>query len=608
MATTVVAASVGSMGVAVTAASAADPAPTPDLATVLAANAAIRRTFAGAGRELPGRVSGGPSGGGLAASGAPPTGGTRILGFDEVAVGAAHTCVITLFSDVWCFGDNGSGQLGNGNLAHAAGPVRVSATGLLAKRITTSVTAGRAHTCSLTGSATDPFASDVYCWGANNAGQLGDGTLATRTRPVKVLKDVAAVAAGQEHTCAVLSAGTVSCWGRNDVGQLGLGTIGGVHDTPQRVPGLTGVVGISADDNNTCALVGDTPDGPTTAWCWGSDTHGQLGDGHVSGTPSSSPVAVVMTGIKTGFMQIDVGRRHACAVDGLGAAYCWGSDVAGQLGNGSASGNVSTPAKVVAGKHRLFSVTAGDASSCAVDSAGQAYCWGDNADGRLGVGDRTDRAVPTAVDQRAILPSPIMQLILGTDTPMLAEVAVGGGHACAVDPQGVVYCWGDNAAGQLGVAGAAGADVPTPTVLTPGPPTGVRVRPGEKSLTVSWRAPADSGAAPVIDYAALAIHGTGADAINDIQICDARKRLHCVIKGVAGGRRYAVFVGVATRGGASYSMVTDATPTSAGAGGGLPVTGTETARYLVVGATLVAVGGLLLLSGRRRRRGVAMHS
>lgn len=577
--------------VVTTAAVAAPPAP-PDLAKALAAHASVRASLGLTAATSTGEPD--PSEPGLDDS-------LAALIADTVAVGDTHTCALGVFRDVWCFGANDTGQLGVGTTAVTPEPVRVSAAGELKRKAAFVLDAGRAHTCALASGDVDTADPAVYCWGDNNEGQLGDGTSTARSRPVPVLPQALQIAAGQEHTCAVLPTRTVSCWGRNDVGQLGIGSTGAGEDSPQPVPGLTDVVDLSADDNNTCAL-----DDDGAAWCWGSDTHGQIGDGGgASGTAQSSPVAVVMTGIPGGFTQLDVGRRHVCAVAVSGAVHCWGADAAGQLGNGAATADVAQPAKVTAGDREFFSVDAGGDSTCAVSSTGQAFCWGANADGQLGVGGRAQRTTPAAVDQSAVQSSPITKLLLDYDTPMLADVVVGRAHSCAVDVQVTLYCWGGNAEGQLGDGGTADTDVPALTRLAPGQPTGVRVAAGDETLAVSWRAPASTGVAPIEEYAAFASTGTGLDAMDSLRECSSRATPACELDELTNGSRYGVFVGVATLAGAAYSTSVFGTPQAPGAGGGLPVTGTHVVAFLAAGAVLSTVGAVLTLLGRRRTRRTA---
>lgn len=575
-------------------AASAEPAGGPDLATVLKTQAAMLEatgTVPAARAAVLARIAGMP--------GAASDDDTDDIGMGPalslVAVGAEHTCAAALLSEVWCWGANGEGQLGVGTTtARSPRPVRASAVGGLRGSIPIFMVAGRAHTCALSLGGRDIA---VHCWGANNEGQLGDGSTTDRSRPVEVATGVVGVAAGHEHTCVLTREQTVSCWGRNDVGQLGTGTAGDSESSPQPVPGLTGIVDIAADDNNTCAV-----DDSGKAWCWGSDTHGQLGDGGgSSGTPEASPVAVATTGVSSGFVQIDVGHRHVCALVESAAVYCWGSDSAGQLGNGDSTADPSRPSVVTAGGRQFVAVHAGGDSTCATSTQGAGYCWGDNGTGQLGTGDRTGHDVPAAVDQSGILPSPVVRYLFGVDKPMVADVTVGQSHTCAFDVNLTVYCWGANDSGQLGDGTSEDASVPTITMLAPGPVRGVRAAARDRGLQVRWSPPAESGVAPVSGYVAVAIHGTGIDAIEASRECNTVQSRSCAVTGLDNDRRYDVFVGAITLGGVSYSDSIVATPKGGGSGGGLPITGPSVGVHLAVAAMLLGAGIFLLLLGSRRR-------
>ncbi|MCA2217791.1 RCC1 domain-containing protein [Jidongwangia harbinensis] len=510
-----------------------------------------------------------------------------------LAVGAGHTCAIVLYAHLWCWGANDRAQLGVGGVTAAPGPVRTSATGRLRDKVFLGVAAGREHTCAV---AFDPGGFGAYCWGGNDDGQIGDGGTARRTRPVEVAADVVAVAAGDAHTCALSLELTVSCWGANDVGQLGVGVTGASDPTPQEVPGLTDVVALSANENNTCALRSDGG-----AWCWGSDTHGQLGNGGgASGTAVPTPTAVTTAGIAGGFMQISVGRRHVCALQTSarlsGRAYCWGEDGAGQLGNGTAAPDRSRPGPV-AGDRGYVSVSAGGDATCATTATGQGYCWGANPDGQLGTGNPAGHAAPALVDLGGVeVPAPV-RLLFGVRRSMVTQIVLGAAHGCAADVVSAVYCTGRNDTGQLGDGTTTDAAALRAVPLGPGPVTGVRARAGDGTLAVRWAAPADPGAAPVEEYVAVASAGTSPSALEDARSCASARTLTCTVDGLRNGRRYTVFVLAAGPGGVSYSMFGQGTPEGGGGGGGLPITGPGAS--LVAGVLLVLAGAALRLGARR---------
>lgn len=302
----------------------------------------------------------------------------------SVAAGAAHACAVTFAGAVSCWGDNASGQLGDGTTVGRAAPVAVSGLGSGA----VAVAAGQAHACALLGDGT------VRCWGADDLGQLGNGDTTASATPVAVtgLADRAvAVAAGRSHACAVLRGGVVQCWGRNDAGQLGNGTPAPSVLAPVTVTGLTlPAVQIAAGDAHTCALLLDA-----TVQCWGDASRGQIGDGATGQRlqPTAVPGPVSIIGIAAG-------HAHTCAVNASGAMACWGANDHGQLGDGTTTDRPSAVA-VTALADTAGAIGAGGDASCAVGlgsagTPGRIWCWGDGSHGRTGNGTTT-AAVTTAV-------------------------------------------------------------------------------------------------------------------------------------------------------------------------------------------------------------------
>jgi len=239
-------------------------------------------------------------------------------GVAAISAGSGHTCVVTMSGAARCWGRNTDRQLGDGSTTTRTTPVQVSG---LASGVA-SISAGSKHTCAVTTSGS------AKCWGSNSSGQLGDGSTSTRATPVQVsglTSVVAAISAGTSNSCAVTTDGAAKCWGGNGFGQLGDGSAMN-KTTPIQVLGLaSGVAAISAGNAHTCAVMTDG-----AAKCWGLNGSGQLGDGSTS--TAYTPVQV--SGLASGAAAISAGVTHTCAVTTSGSAKCWGFGNSGRLGDG----------------------------------------------------------------------------------------------------------------------------------------------------------------------------------------------------------------------------------------------------------------------------------
>jgi len=397
---------------------------------------------------------------------------TELNGVAALSVGAHHNCAIASGGSLFCWGWNGAGQVGDGTTANrlVATPVSGLSSGVLGvatSRGPLSNASGPevavAHTCAIV------QLGGVRCWGANESGQLGDGGNTPSATPVQVQAlptAIIAVAAGARHSCAVTGGGAALCWGANDQGQLGDGTTT-PHSTPVPVSGLgSGVAAIAAGFDHTCAL---TETGAVK--CWGSNDAGQLGDGTTvqRWTPvdvvslSSGVTRIAAGGLPYGFLLAPVGTSpvgggYTCAIASGDAAKCWGANYSNQLGDGTNTNQTNrlTPFEVtgltagtidiapgVGWRHVSYFTGGLFTSSCAVAAGGVVECWG---------GSYADPGTPTSVG----LP--------GT----FASVGVGTFHRCALGSDGRVSCWGGNNFGQLGNGTTTGQSSASPAIVQSG--------------------------------------------------------------------------------------------------------------------------------------------
>lgn len=292
-----------------------------------------------------------------------------------ISAGGNHTCALTSVGKIWCWGHNEYGQLGDITYTDSPTPVEAAIIGAQA------VSAGSGHTCALTGGGA------VWCWGDNRNGQLDndDVGLDSSTPVSTTLSGVQAVSAGAGYNCALVGGGVV-CWGRNAYGQLGDGTMTD-RSTPLAVSGLSsGVQAIGTRSYHSCASTG------TGMWCWGYNNYGQLGDG--SFTTRLTPVAVA--GLSGDVRTISVGSYHTCASTGAGALWCWGRNDYGELGGGTVAYS-ATPLAISWFSGGVQAISTGYEHTCVIADGGAVWCWGHNVSGQVGDGTATDRRKPVLV-------------------------------------------------------------------------------------------------------------------------------------------------------------------------------------------------------------------
>jgi alpha-tubulin suppressor-like RCC1 family protein len=334
----------------------------------------------------------------------------------QATVGRSHSCALLSTGRVKCWEEDFHDELGDGRTGRASEtPVEVHGVTGASK-----IAAGEEHTCALLSTG------HIACWGGNQEGQLGDGTTGTSSLATEVsgVRDAISLAAGGADSCAVTSTRRVECWGNNYYGQFDDGTIRG-SDIPVEAHDLTGVAELAVAGSFTCALYSTG-----SAACWGDNELDQLGYG-VDGGERNAPIAV--HGL-TGALQVAVGWPHACAVLSSGQLDCWGENAYGELGDATTE-RKEAPV-TVHGLSQVVQVSAGEHDSCAVLATGRVVCWG-GGNWEVGqLGDGTYGGSTTPVEVKNITSA--------------TEVATETYGSCALLSDGHVNCWGSGFGGSLG--------------------------------------------------------------------------------------------------------------------------------------------------------------
>lgn len=361
----------------------------------------------------------------------------RVTGAQQLTLGSLHACVRSQDSEVRCWGAGSAGQLGTNSLS----PLRVE--GLFSAQqvaATRQVAAGSGSTCALRADGT------VACWGSVLGFQV-QPTLPTRSDVPTTVPSLSSVVElvifGNQSfgatACARLSDATVRCWGSGANGELGDGLRR--HSlTPVAVSNLTGVSKLSkGPGRHVCAMQAQG------LRCWGDNATGQLCNGSTTLVAQPGPIT------SGTFLDVAAGGNHTCAVQSNGQVVCCGSNTSAQLGNGPPSFGSTTQLTAVPGLDSAFTVVSGRLHSCAALRDGTVHCWGSNNQGQLGT---TPGGTPSA---------PVRVAGVGSTVAL----AAGDQHTCALLTDGRVSCWGLNQYGQLGAPSVAGQVSSTP-VLVPG--------------------------------------------------------------------------------------------------------------------------------------------
>jgi alpha-tubulin suppressor-like RCC1 family protein len=293
-----------------------------------------------------------------------------------------------------------------------------------------------------------------------------EGAVATLDLAARMDGPLAAVTGGNLHSCGVTTTGHVYCWGQHTVGQLGPATIGGLGAV--LVPSVEQFASLAAGGSHTCAL-----NLSGKAFCWGYNSFGQLG----AASGAIGEVETVSGGLT--FSRLTAGLEYTCGLS-AGSAFCWGLNGMGQLGRGTDDLLTHTAPVAVVGGHAFTSIAAGENTACGLMAGGQAWCWGSNASGGLGLGtmDGDPHSTPVhaapALTFTAIAPGRVRTCGITTAggvscwggdqlapvsldaTTGYVEIAAGGANFCRLDGAGAVSCWGDESLGNLPAEPLAG--------------------------------------------------------------------------------------------------------------------------------------------------------
>jgi len=351
----------------------------------------------------------------------PDLAGTCVPCVAELAGGGNHLCARRQDGHLQCWGDNASGQIGDGSTTDRVLPadVELDEDGEPIGAVL-DIGLGSRHSCAVTENGT-------YCWGENTSGQLGDPSLAAHHAPSKLAVDALSIAAGLSHTCWLAEGGAVDCIGDNTSSQLGADqdAISSSTDPVSALAGGAAAVALGAGAFHTCAVMQDG-----SLRCWGGNDDGQIGDGSFDN--ARAPASVRPASSTRAAATSD---RFSCSVESGGGVRCWGDNAYGQLGNGSVEQDREVPTEVAL-DGEATQIALGDDHACARLANGELWCWGSNSLGQLGPDAGAMESRPVRVRDGGVV-----------------LVAAAKNTTCFLELSGAVLCMGAGSSGERGNGG-----------------------------------------------------------------------------------------------------------------------------------------------------------
>jgi alpha-tubulin suppressor-like RCC1 family protein len=454
----------------------------------------------------------------------------------KVAVGAEYSLAIDSEGRVFAWGNKIYGQLGDGTTTTQLSPVPVTTSGVLAGQSISSVAAGSNHSVALSSTG------EIYTWGRNNRGQLGDGTTTNRSVPVQLTRSEAiagvsfsAISAGEAHTLALSDDGRVFGWGRNDDGRLGDGTTTTPRKTAVAVitSSVLAGVSISAIATGNAHSLALSSDG--RVFSWGSNSHGQLGDGTT--TQRTTPVAVITFSVPAGVTVVAIAANghSSYALGSNGRVYSWGFNGNLELGDGTRVSRLEPVAVTTSGVLNgvsISAISAGSYGGFALDTEGRAYSWGSiyTSYGYLGDGGVADGTMPVAVTTSGVLASISISAL---------ATGVYNAHQLAIGSDNKLYSWGRGINGQLGDGSSVNRNEPvavlsglsfsaleaalTPTFATPTKTSdGYTVQVANYDANFTWNVSASAGSAAIGGSGLISVTGLSAGSSSTVTVQTTR--------------------------------------------------------------------------------------